>query len=141
MPNATRGGLVLSLIPALAVLVVGCGSPTSGPARGDGKKDRDAGQDARRGNTDRDGPAVKNDKGTEARHEGWWCEEHGIPEEECSRCSKKVADAFKAKGDWCDKHNRARSQCFLCDPKLQEQFAARYRAMSKGKEPPPITDP
>lgn len=68
-------------------------------------------------------------------HSGWWCDEHGIPEEECSMCSAKVAKELKAKGDWCDLHDRAKSQCFLCDPSLKDKFAARYKA-KEGKEPP-----
>jgi hypothetical protein len=71
------------------------------------------------------------------KHDSWWCAEHGIPEEECSLCSDKVAKECKARGDWCEKHDRAKSQCFICDPSLQEKFAARYRA-KYGKEPPPI---
>lgn len=70
-------------------------------------------------------------------HSGWWCDEHGIPEAECSMCSAKVAKAAKAKGDWCDKHDRAKSQCFICDPTLKEKFAAQYRA-KYGKEPPAV---
>lgn len=68
-------------------------------------------------------------------HSGWWCDEHGIPEAECSMCSGKVAAQFKKKGDWCEKHDRAKSQCFLCDPSLKEKYAAVYRA-KYGKEPP-----
>ncbi len=68
-------------------------------------------------------------------HSGWWCEEHGVPEAECSMCNSKVAAAFKKKGDWCEKHDRAKSQCFLCDPSLKERYAAVYRA-KYGKEPP-----
>ena len=68
-------------------------------------------------------------------HGAWWCDEHGVPEAECSMCSAKVAKEFKAKGDWCDQHDRARSQCFLCDPSLKDKFAAQYRA-KEGKEPP-----
>jgi hypothetical protein len=71
------------------------------------------------------------------KHDDWWCPEHGVPEDECSMCSDKVAKEFKAKGDWCDKHDRAKSQCFICDPTLKEKFAERYRA-KYGKEPPPI---
>lgn len=80
-------------------------------------------------------------KGAEASgaHEGWWCDEHGIPEEECSMCNAKVAAECKRKGDWCEKHDRAKSQCFICDPKLKEQYAARYRA-KYGKEPPLVED-
>jgi hypothetical protein len=72
-------------------------------------------------------------------HEGWWCAEHGVPEEECSQCNVKVAADFKKKGDWCEEHDRAKSQCFKCDPKLKEKYTALYRA-KEGKEPPP-TEP
>jgi hypothetical protein len=68
-------------------------------------------------------------------HSGWWCDEHGVPEAECSMCSGKAAAEFKKQGDWCEKHDRARSQCFLCDPSLKERYAAVYRARY-GKEPP-----
>jgi hypothetical protein len=78
-------------------------------------------------------------KNEETKHSGWWCDEHGIPEAECSMCSPKVAAECKKKGDWCDKHDRAKSQCFICDPKLKEKYAARYRA-KYGKEPPPIEE-
>ena len=71
--------------------------------------------------------------------DGWWCDEHGVPEAECSMCSLKVAKELKAKGDWCDEHERAKSQCFLCDPSLREKSAARYRA-KYGKEPPEPTE-
>ena len=72
-------------------------------------------------------------------HGGWWCDEHGIPEHECSRClpAKKVQTMFKDNNDWCDKHDRAKSQCFICDPTLKDKFAAKYRA-KYGGEPPPI---
>ena len=69
-------------------------------------------------------------------HSGWWCDEHGVPEAECSMCSKKVYRAAQANGDICDEHpDRAKSQCFVCDPALKEEFAKRYRA-KEGKEPP-----
>ena len=72
-------------------------------------------------------------------HSGWWCSEHGVPEEECSMCSTKVAAACKAKGDWCKEHSRAESQCFKCDPKRAERFAALYVA-KYGTQPPVITE-
>ncbi|MEO8495168.1 MAG: RND transporter [Planctomycetota bacterium] len=68
-------------------------------------------------------------------HSGWWCAEHGVPEEECSMCSAKAADGFKAKGDWCEDHNRAESQCFICDASKAEKFAKLYEAKF-GHEPP-----
>jgi hypothetical protein len=72
-------------------------------------------------------------------HSGWWCDEHGVPEAKCSRCSSKVAAECQKKGDWCDEHERARSQCFICDPKAKQRYAALYRAR-EGKEPPPLTE-
>jgi hypothetical protein len=125
-----RGGVALALTAVVAVFVGGCGqAENKQQASVDTKKVHKVEDNA---------PAKK--AGEETKHEGWWCDEHGIPEAECSMCSKKVADACKAKGDWCEKHNRAKSQCFKCDPSLKEKFAARYRAMYNGKEPPPITD-
>ena len=68
-------------------------------------------------------------------HEGWWCDEHGVPEEVCAQCSAKIAADFKAKGDWCKKHNRPESQCFVCHPEKEAEFAALYEAKT-GKQPP-----
>jgi hypothetical protein len=72
-------------------------------------------------------------------HSGWWCDEHGVPEEVCGQCNAKVAAEFKKKGDWCKEHDRPDSQCFLCHPEYKEKFAAQYRA-KYGKEPPPTED-
>ena len=72
-------------------------------------------------------------------HHGWWCDEHGVPEEACGQCSAKAAKEAKAKGDWCGKHDRPDSQCFICHPELKEKFAAMYRA-KYGKEPPPVQE-
>src|SRR5215210_2490095 len=68
-------------------------------------------------------------------HEGWWCDEHGVPEEVCARCDTKLVADFKAKGDWCEKHNRPDSQCFVCHPEKEAEFAALYEA-KYGKKPP-----
>jgi cobalt-zinc-cadmium efflux system membrane fusion protein len=74
-------------------------------------------------------------------HSGWWCEEHGIPEDECSMCLSpaELKKRFKDKGDWCDKHERADSQCFICHPEYEAKFAAKYEA-KYGKKPPPRTE-
>ena len=72
-------------------------------------------------------------------HGGWWCVEHGVPEEDCSLCSSKAATAFKEKGDWCEEHNRAESQCFKCDPSRAEKFAKLYAAKF-GEQPPKPTE-
>ena len=68
-------------------------------------------------------------------HEGWWCNEHGVPEQVCALCSSKLAADFKAKGDWCKDHDRPDSQCFACHPELEATFAAQYEA-KYGKKPP-----
>ena len=68
-------------------------------------------------------------------HEGWWCNEHGVPEEVCALCSPKLVAEFKGKGDWCDEHNRPESQCFICHPEKEAEFAALYEA-KYGTQPP-----
>lgn len=68
-------------------------------------------------------------------HSGWWCNEHGVPEEVCSLCDSRVAAEFQKKGDWCAEHDRADSQCFHCHPELEARFAAQYEARY-GKQPP-----
>lgn len=116
-----RSTVLLFILTGSILLATGCSKDAtankgSGPAKGQDAKSTEVAKDD---------------------HSGWWCAEHGIPEEECSMCSAKVAAECKKKGDWCDKHDRAKSQCFICDPKLKDQFAAKYRA-KYGKEPPPI---
>jgi hypothetical protein len=76
---------------------------------------------------------------TAGAHSGWWCEEHGIPEETCAQCDAKVAEALKAKGDWCREHDRPDSQCFVCHPEHAKAFAALYEA-KYGHAPPPRSD-
>ena len=109
-------------LAAGALFLVGCGDEkTKTKASGEEKKTTDV--------TDTGGP-----------HSGWWCKEHGVPEEMCSLCSEKYAQQCKAKGDWCEEHNVAKSHCFKCDPSLKEKFAAMYRAKYPGKEPPPMEE-
>jgi hypothetical protein len=109
--------IVFALFAGGVLLTAGCGQ-----ADNPGGQAQDPGQEKARAEG---GP-----------HSGWWCAEHGIPEEECSICNMKVAEQFKKKGDWCEQHDRAESQCFICNPSLKEKFAAKYRA-KYGKEPPP----
>lgn len=68
-------------------------------------------------------------------HDGWWCNEHGVPEEVCAQCDSTLVADFKAKGDWCKEHERPESQCFVCHPDKEAEFAARYEA-KYGKKPP-----
>jgi cobalt-zinc-cadmium efflux system membrane fusion protein len=68
-------------------------------------------------------------------HTGWWCVEHGVPEEVCGQCNAKLAAEFQRKGDWCKEHDRPDSQCFACHPEHEARFAAQYEA-KLGKKPP-----
>lgn len=68
-------------------------------------------------------------------HDGWWCAEHGVPEEVCAQCDEKLVDDFKAKGDWCKEHDRPESQCFICHPEKEAEFVALYEA-KYGTKPP-----
>ncbi len=114
-------GALLPLLVVFALIAGGCGQAEN---KGNPAKDKA-------------GPAQVAVK--QGDHSGWWCPEHGIPEEECSMCNAKVAAESKKKGDWCEKHDRALSQCFLCNPKAKEKYAALHRA-KLGKEPPEPTD-
>jgi cobalt-zinc-cadmium efflux system membrane fusion protein len=69
------------------------------------------------------------------QEDGWWCDEHGVPEEVCTRCNPKLVADFKAKGDWCTKHDCPDSQCFICHPEREAEFAALYEA-KYGHAPP-----
>ncbi len=117
----------LGLFAAMTILLSGCKPGESTPTKGNEK-----------GTT-----TVADNKQAEGKHSGWWCREHGIPEDECLLClieNGKVSEQdLITKGDWCDKHDRPKSQCFICDAKLREKYADRYRAKF-GKEPPPIDD-
>lgn len=72
-------------------------------------------------------------------HSGWWCNEHGVPEEVCALCNSKVAADFQKKGDWCKEHDRPDSQCFKCHPEKEAEFAAQYEA-KYGEKPPKATE-
>ena len=87
-------------------------------------------------------PSVQNgahEQQDEHDHGGWWCNEHGVPEDECALCKTSLVAEFKAKGDWCDEHSRPDSQCFECHPENFEKFAARYEAKF-GEQPPKPTE-
>ncbi len=117
-------GWLLSLLAASTLAVAGCGQ--SGDKHGEAKDP--AGSEKARSSASADSKKPHD-------HSNWWCEEHGVPEAECSMCDAKVAAACKKRGDWCDRHDRAMSQCFICTPKQKEKYAAIYRA-KEGKEPP-----
>ena len=88
--------------------------------------------------SDSSSPAAEK-TGLHGMHDGWWCGAHGIPEEECGMCSRKVAAKYRDDNKWCEKHNRPQPQCFKCDPDLAEKYAKMYEARY-GKQPPPWND-
>lgn len=107
---------LVSCIGAFAMIVCGCG-----------------GEDSQSEESSADTSKVDHS------HGGWWCVEHGIPEEECTMCSSDAATECKEKGDWCEEHNRAESQCFICDPTRAESFSNLYEA-KYGEAPPARED-
>jgi hypothetical protein len=69
--------------------------------------------------------------------DGFWCEPHGLPEDECWKCNKKFCRECEAKGDWCKDHLRPKSQCFKCDPTLIEKWAKVYEERTGKVAPKP----
>jgi hypothetical protein len=102
----------------LMTLAVGCARPSDSAHAGP-DHDEHAASDGRKPHT----------------HDGWWCDEHGVPEEVCGQCNAKLAAEFQKRGDWCAEHDRPDSQCFVCHPELKGKFAARYEA-KLGTQPP-----
>jgi predicted small lipoprotein YifL len=107
-------GFVLIAVFAIA----GCGQRTGAP---------DASQVA--------GPEQE----AEPTHGGWWCYEHGVPEQQCAMCDSKLAAELRKNGDWCEEHIRPDSLCFQCHPENAAKFVARYEA-KYGKKPPEPAD-
>ena len=48
-----------------------------------------------------------------------WCEEHQVPESQCTLCNPTLSAAFKATGDWCEEHGLPESHCRKCHPDLK----------------------
>ncbi len=128
-------GLALISAAALMFGASGCNGPAPSTDAGHDHEGHDHGEEGHDHGDHKHGPADHKEASTGHDHSQWWCAEHGVPEEECGQCQRKVADAMKKKGDWCDEHNRPDSQCFVCHPELEAKFAARYEA-KYGKAPP-----
>ena len=117
--------MTLSKLPLIAILFI---AAIAGPGCGESPEKPQA-----------DGSASSPITKVAGQHEGWWCDEHGVPEGICAQCDAKVAAELKNKGDWCRQHDRPDSQCFVCHPELSQDFAALYEAKF-GKAPPPRSD-
>ncbi|MFN7970953.1 MAG: hypothetical protein U0166_01145 [Acidobacteriota bacterium] len=48
-----------------------------------------------------------------------WCEEHQVPETQCTRCNASLIPAFKATGDWCETHQLPKSHDLADNPDLK----------------------
>ncbi len=122
----TMGKLTTALLMASLAFAAGCGQSAKAPPPG--------GATATNGVSTVETAATKGGA-SEHAHDGWWCNEHGVPEGICAQCNSKVAADFQKKGDWCKEHDRPQSQCFICHPELEAKFASQYVA-KYGKEPP-----
>ncbi len=117
--------VLFSILPlAVAVLAAGCNQGAQRPQAAGNKPVAPAAA-----------TEVADTKEAGHAHDGWWCNEHGVPEEACGQCDSKLAAEFQKKGDWCKQHDRPESQCFKCHPELEAKFAAQYEA-KYGKQPP-----
>ena len=77
-------------------------------------------------------------------HDGWWCDEHGVPEGVCTQCNASLVADFKAKGDWCESTTaRTRSASFAirnAKPSLRHNMKRNTvgnRRSQKRIRPPP----
>ena len=97
---------VTPLVVAL-VLVVGCSKSRS---------DKEGNKQSTPTKTESAGHAAKDV--VPGSHEDW-CEEHQVPESQCTRCNAELIAAFKATNDWCEEHGMPESQCLKCNPDLK----------------------
>ena len=126
-----KNGLWMAMMLAVAVFASGCGDKGSAPAKAEKHADSHEGHDH--------DAKTASSKADDHDHTGWWCNEHGVPEEVCAQCNSKLAAEFQKKGDWCKEHDRPDSQCFVCHPDYEAKFAAQYEA-KYGKKPPARTE-
>jgi hypothetical protein len=116
MLNWIKLAVAVAVVGAM-VVTVGCGQEA---------KDKPDGKDKK------NPPVAEGGSG----HTGWWCDEHGVKESECSMCDPKVFKKLKP-DEICKNHpDRAVAQCFICNPDLWPKSVEVYKAKYPGKEPP-----
>jgi hypothetical protein len=124
------GSLLIASFAVFTLSSTGCNQK--------GKEEAKAKTDAKE---EKKGDGKKEITKGDAKHDGWWCQEHGVPEHICSLCSDEVASKCKKEGDWCKLHDRAQSQCFKCDPSKYAKFEAMHVAkFGKAPERPPESE-
>ena len=64
-------------------------------------------------------PAERATAGVVAGSYADWCDEHEVPESQCTQCNPKLIPAFQATKDWCQEHGLPESQCRRCNPSLK----------------------
>lgn len=130
-----KNTLLIAGLLALVLGLHGCGQTAPPAAEKPVPAAAHADHDDHEEGDDEHGHSHASDAKGKHNHSGWWCNEHGVPEEQCGQCSSKLAAEFQKKGDWCKEHDRPDSQCFVCHPELEGKFAALYEA-KYGKKPP-----
>ena len=100
--------LALSLAAAAA-----CSKETSGPSQGKTSQTSEKSAQAEKKEGGHAPAGVK-----PGSHEDW-CDEHQVPESQCTRCNPDLIPAFKATNDWCEEHGLPESQCTICNPELK----------------------
>ncbi len=108
MQSTTR---LLAVLATLAALSVGCSGPPKTASESSQAPPAAASAEAE-GNRDASVAVVA------GSYEDW-CEEHQVPETQCTRCDPSLIPAFKAAGDWDEEHGLPKSQCLKCDPNLK----------------------
>ena len=48
-----------------------------------------------------------------------WCDEHQVPESQCTLCNPTLSAGGKSNGDWCAEHGLPKSHCLKCNPDLK----------------------
>ncbi len=102
----------LSLIVMLAVLLIaaGCGNTNNQTQA----TQREAAEPAP--------PPTGEDHATVAVVPGSyedWCDEHQVPETQCTRCDPSLIPAFQVASDWDAEHGLPMSQCSIHNPNLK----------------------
>jgi len=103
---------ILTLLGMLAVLLIAAGCGT-------GAQTKAANGEATNTETQ---PKGKDDAVTAAVVPGSyedWCDEHLVPETQCTRCDPSLIPAFQAANDWDAEHGLPMSQCLIHDPNLK----------------------
>lgn len=74
--------------------------------------------------TKTEGSGHADEEAVPGSHEDW-CEEHNVPESQCTRCHPALAAAFKAVDDWCEEHGLPRSHDRKHNPDLKLERPAK----------------